>query len=183
MNTIAAISIEKNDFFDWTSSLKEYAPEIYSDLLGEDLYFREEAIKSANLVLYNVNSDNIDKIKRFIEKYKDQPAILEKKLATAETVFIHKKENFNQHKNFLAIKKEYIETEVLRKMKTSIMRWNIIFVFVLIVALIFAAIYLPKDLLALISAIIGGTINHILTERTSLLNRADDHTEIRKPRL
>lgn len=68
--------------------------------------------------------------------------------------------------------KEELEqtSEIIRSIKLGISRFNILFVIFLIGGLTWAALNLPKDALALVSAAIGGAITHLLSERNAVLS-------------
>ncbi|ELE9248128.1 hypothetical protein RM352_004599 [Enterobacter kobei] len=60
-------------------------------------------------------------------------------------------------------------SDIIRSIKLGISRFNILFVILLICGLTWAALNLPKDALALVSAAIGGAVTHLLSERNAVL--------------
>ncbi|WLH21537.1 hypothetical protein PSH76_15785 [Pseudomonas sp. FP215] len=92
-----------------------------------------------------------------------------KKLKRAETHYLETLESVRKFEDLKRFEKMQDTSDIVRSIKLGVSRFNILFVILLIGGLTWAAINLPKEALALISAAIGGAITHLLSERQAVL--------------
>ncbi|MCX7132124.1 hypothetical protein [Aeromonas sp.] len=92
------------------------------------------------------------------------------RLKKAEVHFLESLESVRKLQSLR--KREELENtnDIIRSIKIGISRFNILFVILLIAGLTWAALNLPKDALALVSAAIGGVSTHLLSERNAVLS-------------
>ncbi|MDE1531354.1 hypothetical protein PVE90_16715 [Pseudomonas carnis] len=149
-----------------TSALQKYAKEIsetsYTYLLAE---LAESSLSSEIL---GRPGANISLVRIEIEEVMLEADVI-KKLKRAETHYLETLESVRKFEDLKRFEKMQDTSDIVRSIKLGVSRFNILFVILLIGGLTWAAINLPKEALALISAAIGGAITHLLSERQAVL--------------
>ncbi|WEJ07691.1 hypothetical protein N2A98_10500 [Pseudomonas sp. FJ2-5-13] len=150
----------------YTSALQKYAKDIsetsYTYLLAE---LAESSLSSEIL---GRPGANISLVRIEIEEVMLEADVI-KKLKRAETHYLETLESVRKFEDLKRFEKMQDTSDIVRSIKLGVSRFNILFVILLIGGLTWAAINLPKEALALISAAIGGAITHLLSERQAVL--------------
>lgn len=150
----------------YTSALQKYAKDIsetsYTYLLAE---LAEGSLSSEIL---GRPGANISLVRIEIEEIMLEADVI-KKLKRAETHYLETLESVRKFEDLKRFEKMQDTSDIVRSIKLGVSRFNILFVILLIGGLTWAAINLPKEALALISAAIGGAITHLLSERQAVL--------------
>ncbi|GLT16444.1 hypothetical protein GCM10007938_02200 [Vibrio zhanjiangensis] len=154
--------------------IEEVSPDLYNAIfVQKDEDIKLLAVTTINEVFYDTMSHRLSRLSSEIRNQIIDIEAIKTNLIKSETKFLSQLADINEFETSSEIELEKEQLLLLNKKMNSIKRLNVLYVLVFVLVIAILSYYIDGKLLALVSAITGGVIQNLLSERKNLMNTVD----------